>query len=107
MLSKLQRPLCLEYLRHGQRVCITPRELATLRGCSVATLCRERWDGTGVPFKRDPKTARILYAASEVLKYFASLPQYSNTTQYEHSGYDRMAIARAAKQCSDRALTKL
>jgi hypothetical protein len=83
-------------LRTGARARISPKEFAALRGCSEATLCRERLEGSGPNFRRDEKD-RVWYDGTVVLEYFDSLPSYKSTSQYVHNGTSRMEKARAAR----------
>ena len=87
----------LHELRGGRRAHVSPKEFANLRGCSQATLSRERLQGTGIPFRRDGK-GMIWYSAADVQAYFDSMPIFQNSAQYEHTGVERMERARIAKK---------
>lgn len=85
-------------LRSGARPRISEKELAQLRGCSVGTVRKDRVRGTGVPFLKDPETARVTYAAETVLAYFdRAMPCYS-TSEYDTSAnQERLDKARKAQ----------
>jgi hypothetical protein len=43
------------------------KTVAAVRSCSTATLERDRWVGTGIPFVRDGR--RVLYVKRDVLAF--------------------------------------
>lgn len=88
--------ITLDDLKAGRRAKLKPGEFAQLRGCSEATLSRERWEGSPIAFERDERTGRISYDAQDVLRYLDK-PKFKSTSAYQHDGTRRMATARAAK----------
>lgn len=82
-------------LVEGRRAKIRPSEFAALRGCSIATLSRERWQGSPIPFEKDENSGRVLYDAIDVLNYLNNV-KHTSTSEYSHDGNQRMEKARAA-----------
>jgi hypothetical protein len=80
---KTANVITLSDLRSGARPIISERELSQFRGCSVATLQRERTLKKGLPYAKDPRTGRVFYRAEVVLAYFDNLVDCKSTLDYD------------------------
>lgn len=58
--------------------------VAALRGCSEATIERDRWAGTGVPFIKCGRSVR--YKKTDILKWLEMHQSVQSTTQAEMAG---------------------
>jgi hypothetical protein len=85
-------------LESGARPLINEREFAHLRGCSTATLQKDRLTGRGVPFLKDPVTGKISYSAETVLAFLNRGQLYLSTSEYDNRAkQDWLAKARTIK----------
>src|SRR6185437_12891755 len=75
--------ITVDDLRSRRRPRINEREYDQLRGCSVATPQKERVNGKGIPFLKDPVTGRISYAAEEVLAFLDRARPHRSTAEYD------------------------
>jgi hypothetical protein len=93
-MAKKTPPICLDDLVSGRRPCITEREYAQLKGCSVYKFQRDRGTGIGTPFQKDER-GRIWYSAQDVL---ADLQRqtHQSTSEYD-TRYQRENLAKARK----------
>jgi hypothetical protein len=60
--------------------------IAAIRNCSLATIERDRWAGTGIPFVKIGRLVR--YRKSDIRRWLEGHPSVQSTTQaqlYHHS----------------------
>jgi len=80
------RALRQDVARLENDVLLTEGEAATMRGASVHTLRRERHEGRGPEFVRDPKTNAIRYRRSDIRRYVSAnivRPRKSSEPDFE------------------------
>jgi hypothetical protein len=77
----------IEELKSGARPRISEREFAQLRGCSVATVQKDRVKGKGAPFLKDPVTGRVSYAADAALAFLDRAVPCRSTGDYDTSAH--------------------
>lgn len=58
--------------------------VAAIRGCSVSTIERDRWAGTGVPFVKCGRAVR--YTKQAILDWLDKHKSVQSTTQYQSVG---------------------
>ena len=88
--------ICIDDLISGRRPCISEREYAQLKGCSVYKFQRDRYQGKGTPFRRD-EFGRISYSAKDVLadllrKTHRSTSEYDTSAQIHRLSKARKAL---------------
>lgn len=57
--------------------------IAAMRRCSIATIERDRWAGTGVPFLKIGRSVR--YRKSDIRAWLNAQPVVQSTTQFQLS----------------------
>lgn len=60
------------------------KTVAAVRGCSEATLERDRWAGTGIPFVRDGRSIR--YIKQDILGFLDKQQRFDSTAQADLNG---------------------
>jgi len=74
-----------EYEQAPESAYFTQETIAAIRNCSRATIERDRWAGTGVPFVKMGRLVR--YRKVDIIAWLQQHPSYQSTTQaqYKHS----------------------
>ena len=63
--------------------------VAALRQCSLATIERDRWAGTGVPFIKIGRLVR--YRKADLCRWLANHPVVQSTTQFQMLNHSQTA----------------
>lgn len=96
MRTQTSESLRLEDLVLGRRACISEKEYAQLKGCSVYKFQRDRYQGRGTPFQKD-EHGRIWYKAADVIADLVERETHRSTNEYDTSAHlQRLAKARKA-----------
>lgn len=67
--------------------------VAAIRACSLATIERDRWAGTGIPFVKMGRLVR--YRKIDIQNWLHSHLAFQSTTQAQHSVKEAIAEGRA------------
>ncbi len=67
-----------EYQSAPDEMMFTQATVAALRGCSIASIIRERWLGIGVPFVKDGRKVR--YRKWEIRAWITEQQSFKSTT---------------------------
>lgn len=73
-----------EYEQAPESAYFSQETVAAIRNCSRATVERDRWAGTGVPFVKMGRLVR--YRKADILAWLQQHPAYQSTTQAQYKG---------------------
>lgn len=79
--ENLRLTLMKEYEFSSDDTLFSQIMVAAVRQCSTATVERDRWAGTGVPFIKMGRLVR--YRKSDIRAWVASQPVVQSTTQFQ------------------------
>lgn len=71
-----------EYEQAPDSAYFTQETVAAIRNCSRATIERDRWAGTGVPFVKMGRLVR--YRKIDIISWLKQHPSFQSTTQAQH-----------------------
>jgi hypothetical protein len=77
--EELRLHLIKEYQAAGDDEIFSQATVAALRKCSISTVERDRWAGTGVPFRKFGHSVR--YYKSDIRSWLQQHPAFLSTTQ--------------------------
>ncbi len=72
-----------EFDRASMDALFTQKTVAALRNCSLATIERDRWAGTGVPFLKIGRSVR--YRKSDIVDWLWQHQPVQSTTQADYA----------------------
>jgi len=73
-----------EYEQSPDTALFTKDTVAAIRNCSLSTIERDRWAGTGIPFLKIGRLVR--YRKSDIRFWLDSHHSVQSTTQAQHCG---------------------
>ena len=83
MKSETHRLILLqEYEQAPESAYFSQETVAAIRNCSRATVERDRWAGTGIPFVKMGRLVR--YRKAEIAAWLEQQPAYQSTTQAQY-----------------------